>query len=86
MGGHQGWGDTLRRIGYQGGYRVMENGTDFAFGQAEEERVAALRDKYAIPDDALVFLFVGRMMWYKNIRLILDSWPVSRRRDFPSAL
>ncbi len=64
-------GDTLRRIGYQGGYRVMENGTDFAFGQAEEERVAALRDKYAIPDDALVFLFVGRMMWYKNIRLIL---------------
>lgn len=69
----KGCGDTLRRIGYQGGYRVMENGTDFAFGQAEEERVAALRDKYAIPDDALVFLFVGRMMWYKNIRLILDS-------------
>lgn len=69
----KGCGDTLRRIGYQGGYRVMENGTDFAFGQAEEERVAALRNKYAIPDDALVFLFVGRMMWYKNIRLILDS-------------
>lgn len=69
----KGCGDALRRIGYQGGYRVMENGTDFAFGRAEEERVAALRDKYAVPDGAVVFLFVGRMMWYKNIRLILDS-------------
>lgn len=69
----EGCGNALRRIGYQGGYRVMENGTDFAFGRAEESRVAALREKYAIPEDSLVFLFVGRMMWYKNIRLILDT-------------
>ena len=65
-------GDALRAIGYKGEYRVMENGTDFVFGKAEGAKVDQLRADYRIPEDAFVFLFVGRMMWYKNIRLMLD--------------
>ena len=69
----EGCGRALRNIGYKGGYTVMENGTDFAYGRAEDAAVNALREKYQIREDEFVFLFVGRMMWYKNVRLILDS-------------
>ncbi len=69
----EGCGKALRNIGYRGGYLVMENGTDFAFGKADDKQTSKLRDKYALRDDEFVFLFVGRMMWYKNIKLILDT-------------
>lgn len=52
---------------------VVENGVDFPQGRAKEEHVHALLSAYKIPEDCPVFLFVGRMMWYKGIRLILDA-------------
>ncbi len=76
-------GDSLRTIGYEGDFRVMENGTDFAFGQAEESKVAQLREAYNLPEDTFVFLFVGRMMWYKNTRLILDSLKLAKAGGLP---
>ena len=77
---------SLRTIGYRGECRVMENGTDFAFGAADAGAAAALRRQYGIPDDCLVFLFVGRMMWYKNIRLFLDALRILKRRGLPFRL
>lgn len=71
-------GNTLRDIGYEGSFRVMENGTDFARGKASDEQITALRETYHIYEDIPVFLFVGRMMWYKNIRLILDTLALLR--------
>lgn len=65
--------ESLRRIGYEGTCRVMENGTDFARGLASQEQICALRETYRLYDDVPVFLYVGRLMWYKNIRLILDA-------------
>ena len=55
-----GAGENLRTLGYTGDYRVMENGVDFARG----------RD---LPEGLPLFLFVGRMMWYKGIRILLDA-------------
>lgn len=69
----------LRDIGYKGSCRVMENGTDFVRGEAAPAAVADLREKYRIYEDKLVFLFVGRMMWYKNTRLILDALDILRQ-------
>ncbi|HBT64689.1 MAG TPA: glycosyl transferase [Ruminococcaceae bacterium] len=79
----EGCGKALRNIGYRGGYRVMENGTDFAYGKAEPEKVIELREKYNIPEGNFVFLFVGRMMWYKNVRLILDSLKIAKQKGVP---
>ncbi len=73
-------GKSLRQIGFDGEYFVMENGTDFAYGKASEERVDDLREMYNIPSDRLVLLFVGRMMWYKNIRIILDALKIARQK------
>ncbi|MBR5540388.1 MAG: glycosyltransferase [Clostridia bacterium] len=66
-------GEALHNIGYDGPYRVMENGTDFPKGVASPEAVVALRENYDLREDVPVFLFVGRLMWYKNLKLILDS-------------
>ncbi|MBR3290148.1 MAG: glycosyltransferase [Clostridia bacterium] len=71
-------GESLRKIGYEGEYVVMENGTDFPYGRAPEAEVTALREQYNIPEDRLVFLFVGRMMWYKNVRIILNGLKLAR--------
>lgn len=69
----RGAGENLRSLGYTGEYVVMENGVDLPRGRAGEEQVAALRRQLGIGPEEAVFLFVGRMMWYKGQRLILDA-------------
>ncbi len=73
----------LRDIGYEGNCRVMENGTDFARGKAAPIAVEALRERYHLTAGTPVLLFVGRMMWYKNTRLILDALRLLRSADMP---
>ncbi len=65
--------ESLRNIGYQGDVLVMPNGTDFKRGKASSDEIAELERMYRVTPDELIFLFVGRMMWYKNIKLILDA-------------
>ena len=80
----RGAGENLRSLGYRGEYVVMENGVDFPRGPAGREQVDALRGELAIPEGVPVYLFVGRMMWYKGIRIILEALAALRRggRDF----
>ena len=69
----RGAGENLRSLGYEGDFRVMQNGVDFAPGRVPAEMTAALDRQYDLPEGLPVFLFTGRMMWYKGIRLILDG-------------
>ena len=68
-----GAGKWLRETGYQGDYIVMSNGTDFPKGRVADSAVAEIRNRYAITAGVPVFLFCARMMWYKNLRLLLDA-------------
>ncbi len=69
----RGAGENLRHLGYEGDYLVMPNGVDFPKGRADVSAVAEATKEYDLPEDLPVFLFVGRMMWYKGIRIILDA-------------
>lgn len=69
----EGAGRDLAEFGYTGEYLVMPNGTDFPHERASDERIRQINFLYDLPKDVPMFLFVGRMMWYKNLRLILDS-------------
>ncbi len=69
----RGAGENLRSLGFEGDFVVMENGVDFPKGRADVNAAAELRLEYDIPEDAVLFLFVGRLLWYKGIRLILDA-------------
>lgn len=68
-----GAGENLRKLGYQGDYLVMPNGVDFPQGRVSDRVIAEVTGNYDLPEDVTVFLFVGRMMWYKGIRISLDA-------------
>ena len=68
-----GAGENLRKLGYQGDYLVMPNGVDFPQGRVPDELVREVTADYDLPEAVPLFLFVGRMMWYKGIRISLDA-------------
>jgi glycosyltransferase involved in cell wall biosynthesis len=69
----EGTKESLKKIGYDGEVIVMPNGTDFKRGRAPEGEIAEINRIYNTANEELVFLYCGRMMWYKNIKIILDS-------------
>ena len=69
----RGAGENLRSLGYTGDYIVMENGVDFPRGRATADDVAQLRGVYGLTEDIPVFMFVGRLLWYKGLRLTFDA-------------
>ncbi len=69
----RGAGENLRSIGYEGDYIIMPNGVDFPKGRAEADGVCELKAELGINNDTPTFLFVGRLFWYKGLRLIFDS-------------
>jgi len=69
----KGAGENLRSLGYEGDYTVVENGVDYERRIPDADRAAALRAKHGISDNETVFLFVGRMMWYKGVKLSFDA-------------
>lgn len=77
----QGAGENLRSLGYEGEYRVVSNGVDFAKGRAAAEKVAEATKGYDLPENVPVFLFVGRLMKYKGLPLILDALAILKQQN-----
>ena len=77
-----GAGESLRSLGYQGDYLVMPNGVDLPRGRLTPEEVRSVTASYDLPEDVPCFLFVGRLMWYKGIRIILDALASLRDQPF----
>jgi len=69
----RGAGENLRSLGWEGEFIVMNNGVDFAKGRADEQTVRSACAGYDLPGGVPVFLFVGRLMKYKGLPLILDA-------------
>ena len=68
-----GAGENLKSLGYQGDYLVMPNGVDFPKGRVDESLVRKVTKDFDLPENIPMFLFVGRMMWYKGLKIILDA-------------
>lgn len=75
----EGAGENLRSLGYEGDYRVVSNGVDFPKGRVDDELVAKATKGYDLPDGVPVFLFVGRMMKYKGLPLIIEALSMLER-------
>lgn len=69
----KGAADSLRELGYTGPSRVMVNGADITLDPASPEIMRRVQAETAIPSNELVFMYCGRMQWYKNIKLIIDA-------------
>lgn len=69
----RGAGESLKNLGFRGDYIVMNNGVDFAKGRVNDEDVAAAISGFDLPEGIPMFLFVGRIITYKGIPIILDA-------------
>lgn len=68
-----GTAESLRKVGYQGDYVVMPNGCDLPKMNVSDSDIAMIKRKHNIPENVPIFLYTGRMIWYKNIELILEA-------------
>ncbi len=69
----QGAGKSLKKLGFQGDYLVMSNGVDFEKGRVPDADVEKATAGYDLPPGVPLFLYVGRMMNYKGLPLLLDA-------------
>lgn len=69
----EGAAENLKQLGYRGKCVIMENGTDYEKGKSSQTDMERLREELGLSQDMSVFLYVGRMMWYKGIRLTVDA-------------
>jgi glycosyltransferase involved in cell wall biosynthesis len=77
----RGAGESLKSLGYKGDYIVMDNGVDMKKHTAEADLIRKVTASYDLPQGVPVFLFVGRLMWYKGLRIILDALAALRSND-----
>ena len=78
-----GAGENLKSLGYQGDYLVMPNGVDFPKGRVDESHVREVTKDFDLPENIPMFLFVGRMMWYKGLKIILDALAMLKTQGRP---
>ncbi|MBR4668086.1 MAG: glycosyltransferase [Butyrivibrio sp.] len=72
----QGAGDNLRSLGYEGEMHVMNNGVDFPKGRVDADKVKEVVAGFDLPEGLPVFLFVGRIMKYKGLPIIVDAMKI----------
>ncbi|MBQ2302518.1 MAG: glycosyltransferase [Oscillospiraceae bacterium] len=69
----EGAGENLKSLGYKGDFIVMPNGVDIPKGKVSKEEIEKYTGEYSLPENVPVFLFVGRMAWYKGLDIILEG-------------
>ncbi len=69
----RGAGENLRSLGYEGEYVIMPNGVDMPRQRVSQQTVRQATQGYDLPEDCPVYLFVGRLMWYKGLKIIADA-------------
>ena len=69
----QGAVNNLRNIGYEGECHIVSNGVDFPMGLADKESIRKVTHEVDLPEGVPVFLFVGRILEYKGLSLIIDA-------------
>lgn len=74
--------ETLREYGYKGDIFVMENGTDMQYPENAQELKDIAIKLYNIPKEKPMILYVGQIIWHKNLKLILDTCAELTKRGF----
>ena len=78
----RGAGENLQSLGYDGEYVVMRNGVDMPLGKAADDMIQTVTAGYDLPENVPVYLFVGRMMWYKGLKIIVDAMARLQAEDY----
>jgi len=65
--------EIIRSYGFKGKVEVVANGNDYDSSEPVEPIRQQARQDLQIGDHEIVFLFVGQIIWEKNIRMIVES-------------
>jgi len=65
--------ETIREYGFKGKIEIVPLGNDFSSTEPIEPIKKLARKELQIPTNETVFLFVGQIIWEKNIRMIVES-------------
>ena len=68
--------------GYNGEYTIINNGTDLEIVKDKKKSIERINNLFKLKKDEIVFLFVGRMVSFKNIYFILDVLKELKNREF----
>lgn len=71
--------EILRKYGYTGKIEVVRNGTDFKYPDNAQELVKKVNDLHGLEGQKNLLIFVGRMAWYKNLKIIVDAIEIIKR-------
>lgn len=74
--------ETLREYGFKGKVEVVGNGNDFELLKPNTSFKKQAKNDLQIPENEIVFLFVGQLVWEKNIRMIVESLAIIKDLPF----
>lgn len=60
---------------------VTYNGIDPKFEKKEAHEIAYLYEKYAIPKDKKIFIFVGSLLPHKNIKVLIEAFSKMKQKE-----
>ena len=70
----------LRQYGFKGNIEVVRNGTDYTYPDNPEELINLVNEKHNLKGQKNVFVFVGRMAMYKNLKLLCDAIKILKQK------
>lgn len=73
--------DLLIEYGCNNEIRVMENGTDFTYPDNLDDLIDNARTEFKINKENKNLLYVGQIVWQKNLKLVLDTLELLVRKD-----
>ncbi|MCL2596098.1 MAG: glycosyltransferase [Paludibacter sp.] len=73
---------TIREYGYKGQVEVVENGCDFSPPIDINIQKNSVREKLGILPEEMLYLFVGQIIYEKNIELIINALEKIKHTNF----
>ena len=74
--------ETIREYGFKGNVEVVPIGNDYDSSKPIEPIKMHAREELQITGNEMVFLFVGQLIWEKNIRLIVETLALLKDLNF----
>ncbi len=74
---------TLREYGYKGHIEVVYNGTEFAPCNDRKAEGRVINQQVGLKNDELVFLFVGQLVWQKNVKVLTEALHLLKKAGQP---
>jgi len=69
---------TLREYGYKGHIEIVNNGTEFEPARDRKAEGQKVNARLNLKQDELVFLYVGQLVWQKNLKTLINALALLR--------